>query len=74
MESYTFTKPEDLEKAYENAAEEAKRLLELRKQSKKFFVDNVIPNFTVKQLNNIMLEKKYCLHRDCRQAHERKKV
>ena len=69
-----LSKPENLKNNYESAAKQAKRLLELGKQSKEFVVDNVIPNVTTKQLTDIMLEKKACWHRNCRQAHDKQKV
>ena len=52
-------------KLYKNAAEQAKHLIELEKQSETFVINNVIPNVTVEQLTNTMLEKKAVWHRNC---------
>ena len=66
--------PEDLRLMYKNAAEQAKRLIELGKQCETFVLDNVIPNVTVEQLTNTMLEKKAVWHRNCRLSHNKQKV
>lgn len=66
--------PEKLRLMYKSAAEQAKRLIELGKQSETFVLDNVIPNVTVEQLTNTMLEKKAVWHRNCRLSHDKQKV
>ena len=67
-------KPEKLKKVYENAAKQAKKLLELGKQSPKFVVNNIIPHVSNEEFVDMMFSNKAVWHPNCRDLHNKQKV
>ena len=58
-------KPDKLKNAYENDAKQAKRMVELGKQSKEFEINNLIPNVSIEVLTEMMLFNKAVWNPNC---------